>query len=76
VTEEGLTLEEVQFSNVTGDGQTDAIVCIALRYRWHNVFLYIYVYTFADGKPKLLACFTPVTAPIQVFTGFTSKMGG
>jgi hypothetical protein len=57
VTEEGLTLEEVQFSNVTGDGQTDAIV--VLRYDTGGTMFsyYIYVYTFADGKPKLLACF-------------------
>ncbi len=57
MTYEGLTLEGVQFANVTGDGQTDAIV--VLRYDTGGTMFsyYIYVYAFADGQPKLLACF-------------------
>ena len=57
MTKEGLTLEEVQFADVIGDGQTDAIV--VLRYDSGGTMFsyYVYVYAFAAGKPKLLACF-------------------
>jgi len=57
MTNEGLTLEEVQFADVTGDGQTGAIV--VLRYDTGGTMFsyYVYVYAFAAGKPKLLACF-------------------
>lgn len=57
MTMEGLTLEEVQFADVTGDGQTGAIV--VLRYDTGGTMFsyYVYVYAFAAGKPKLLACF-------------------
>jgi hypothetical protein len=57
MTNEGLTLEEVQFADVTGDGQTEAIV--VLRYDTGGTMFsyYVYVYEFAAGKPQLLACF-------------------
>ena len=57
ITSAGLTLEEVQFMKVTGSGQTDAIT--VLRYDTGGTMFsyYIYVYSFVDGKPKLMACF-------------------
>ncbi|MGD0859309.1 MAG: hypothetical protein ABR912_08310 [Terracidiphilus sp.] len=57
VMREGLTLEEVQYADVTGDGQTDAVV--ALRYDTGGTmfFYFVYVYSFAAAQPKLLACF-------------------
>lgn len=57
VTLEGLTLEEVQFADVTGDGQTDAVVVLRYDTGGTMFFYYIYVYSFAAGKPKLLACY-------------------
>ena len=53
----GLTLESVTMGDVTGEGQDNAIV--VLRYDTGGTqFLYfVYVYTFADGRPKPLAYF-------------------
>jgi hypothetical protein len=53
----GLTLQTVTFADVTGDDQEEAIVVL----RWdsggtQNTY-YIYVYSFDNGKPKLLAYF-------------------
>jgi hypothetical protein len=57
VTLEGLTLEEVQFSDVTSDGQTNAVVVLRYDSGGTMFFYYVYIYSFAAGKPKLLACF-------------------
>jgi hypothetical protein len=57
MTYEGLTFERVQFADVTGDGQTDAVVVLRYDSGGTQFSHYVYVYSFADGKPKLLACF-------------------
>jgi hypothetical protein len=57
ITFSGLTLEEVQFADVTGDGQTDAVVVLRYDTGGTQYSNYVYIYSFAGGKPKLLACF-------------------
>jgi len=53
----GLTLEEVRFDDVTGEGLTDAIVVLRLNTCGTQYSHYVYIYAFAAGKPKLLAWF-------------------
>ncbi len=53
----GLTLEEVRFDDVTGEGQTDAIVVLRFDTGGTQYSHYVYIYTFAAGRPKLLAWF-------------------
>lgn len=53
----GLTLECVQFANITGDGQTDAIVTLRYDTGGTQFSHYVYLYSLAEGKPKLLASF-------------------
>jgi len=57
ITFTGLTLEEVQFADVTGDGQTDVIVILRYDTGGTQYLHYVYVYSFVGAKPKLLACF-------------------
>jgi len=52
---EGFTLQSVSFSNMTGDGQEDAIVVLLYQTGGTQNTHYVYIYSFADGKPKLLA---------------------
>lgn len=53
----GLTYEEVQFADVTGNGQTDAIVVLRFDTGGTQYSHYVYVYSFVAGRPKLLARF-------------------
>jgi len=53
----GLTLEAVQYADVTSDGRTDAIVLLRFDTGGTQYSHYVYIYSFAAGKPKLLACF-------------------
>lgn len=53
----GLTLEAVQFADVTGDGQTNALVVLQFDTGGTQYSQYVYIYSFAAGKPKLLAWF-------------------
>src|SRR5579862_3268071 len=48
---EGFTLESVQFADVTGDGQEDAIVVLHYRSGGTQQTDYVYIYSFAAGKP-------------------------
>lgn len=57
MTLEGLTLEEVQYADVTGDGQTGAVVVLRYETGGTMFFYYVYIYSFAAAQPKLLACF-------------------
>jgi hypothetical protein len=57
MTLEGLTLEEVQYADVTGDGQTDAVVVLRYDTGGTMFFYYVYIYSLAAVQPKLLACF-------------------
>ena len=52
---QGFTLESVEFADVTGDGKEDAIVVLLYRTGGTQTTHYVYIYSFADGKPKLLA---------------------
>ena len=52
---EGFTLQSVEFAEVTGDGQEDAIVVLLYRTGGTQNTHYVYIYSFVDGKPKLLA---------------------
>jgi hypothetical protein len=54
---EGFTLESVEFAGVTGGGQEDAIVVLHYRTSGTQQTDYVYIYSFAAGKPKLLAYF-------------------
>jgi hypothetical protein len=53
----GLTLEEVRFDDVTGEGLTNAIVVLRFDTGGTQYSHYVYIYTLAAGKPKLLAWF-------------------
>jgi hypothetical protein len=53
----GLTYEEVQFADVTGNGQTDAIVVLRYDTGGTQYSHCVYIYSFVAGKPKLLAGF-------------------
>ena len=53
----GLTLEAVQFADVTGDDRTDAIVVLRFDTGGTQYSHYVFIYTFVAGDPKLLACF-------------------
>jgi hypothetical protein len=53
------TFESVKFADVTGEGKEDAIVVLTFHSGGTQTSDYIYIYSFADGKPKLLAyCYT------------------
>ncbi|HUD15458.1 MAG TPA: hypothetical protein VMQ56_17535 [Terracidiphilus sp.] len=52
---EGFTLQSVTFSDVTGDGQEDAIAVLLYQTGGTQNTHYVYIYSFTDGKPKLLA---------------------
>jgi hypothetical protein len=53
------TFESVKFADVTGDEKKEAIVVLTFHSGGTQTSNYIYIYGFADGKPKLLAyCYT------------------
>jgi hypothetical protein len=54
---EGFTLQSVEFADVMGDGQEEAIVVLHYRTGGTQQTDYVYIYTIAAGKPKLLAYF-------------------
>jgi hypothetical protein len=53
----GFTLESVLIADVTGEGQEQAVVVLHYRTGGTQQTDYVYIYSFADGKPKLLAYF-------------------
>jgi predicted dehydrogenase len=53
----GLTLETVEFADVTDDGKEDAIVVLRFDTGGTQYSHYVYLYSFGAGKPKLLAYF-------------------
>lgn len=52
---EGFTLQSVEFADVTGEGKEDAIVVLKYFTGGTQKTHYVYIYSFDDGKPKLLA---------------------
>jgi len=54
---EGFTLQSVEFADVTGSGQDEAIIVLHYRTGGTQQTDYVYIYSFADGKPNLLAYF-------------------
>lgn len=54
---EGFTLQSVSFADLTGDGQEEAIVVLHYRTGGTQNTNYVYIYSFAAEKPKLLAYF-------------------
>ena len=54
---EGFTLQSVTFADVTGDGLEKAIVVLHYRTGGTQQTDYVYVYSIAGRKPKLLAYF-------------------
>jgi hypothetical protein len=54
---EGFTLQSVEFADVTGEGKEDAIVVLKYLSGGTQKTHYVYIYSFDDGKPKLLAYF-------------------
>jgi hypothetical protein len=54
---EGFTLESVEYADVTGSGQEEAIVVLHYRTGGTQQTDYVYLYAFAAGQPKLLAYF-------------------
>jgi len=57
VTSTGLTLEDVQFADLTDSGGTDAIVVLRYDTGGTQYSNFVYIYSLVVGKPKLLACF-------------------
>ena len=53
----GFTLQSVEFADVTGEGKEDAIVVVKHLTGGTMKTHYVYIYSFDDGKPKLLAYF-------------------
>lgn len=53
----GFALQSVEYAEVTGDGREEAIVVIHYLSGGTQKTHYVYIYSFADGKPKLLAYF-------------------
>lgn len=53
----GLTLESVQFDDVTGNGRADAIVVLRFDTGGTQYSHYVYIYTLTAGNPKLLSYF-------------------
>jgi len=51
----GFTLKSVEFADVTGDGNEDAVVVLLYQTGGTQNTHYVYVYSFETGKPKLLA---------------------
>jgi hypothetical protein len=51
----GFTLQTVDFADVTGEGKEDAIIVLRYLTGGTQTTNYVYIYSFADGKPKLLA---------------------
>jgi len=60
---EGFTLQSVGFAELTGDGKEEAIVVLRYDTGGTQNTHYVYVYSFAAGKPNLLAyCYTGARA--------------
>jgi hypothetical protein len=51
----GFTFQSVEFADVTGEGKEEAIVVLKYRTGGTQETHYVYIYSFVDGKPKLLA---------------------
>jgi hypothetical protein len=51
----GFTLQSVAYADVTGDGKEDAVVVVRYDGGGTQNTHYIYIYSMADGHPKLLA---------------------
>jgi hypothetical protein len=54
---QGYTLQSVEFADVTGNGQEEAVVVLRYRTGGTQQTDYVYIYSFAAGKPELLAYF-------------------
>ncbi len=54
---EGLTLESVQFGNVTGDRRPEALVCLRFDTGGTQYSYYVYVFSLQARRPVLLAYF-------------------
>jgi hypothetical protein len=51
----GFTLQSIEYADVTGDGKEDAIVVLRYDSGSTQNTHYIYIYSMANGHPKLLA---------------------
>jgi hypothetical protein len=51
----GFTLQSVLFADVTGNGEEEAIVVLRYDASETQKTHYVYIYSFADGQPTLLA---------------------
>lgn len=52
---EGFTLQSVQFADLTGDGEEEAIVVLLYHTGGTQDTHYVYIYSIENKKPKLLA---------------------
>jgi hypothetical protein len=72
----GFTLQEVKYADLTGDGKEDAIVVLRYYTGGTQTTNYVYIYSFADGHPKLLAyCHTGSRADFGLY-GVYGEHGG
>ncbi len=64
----GFTLQEVKYADLTGNGKEDAIVVLRYYTGGTQTTNYVYIYSLADGKPKLLAyCHTGSRADFGLY---------
>lgn len=52
--EEGIILEDVEFSDLTGDGKEEAILWMSIQTGGSMIPNLVYIYTLKNGKPKFL----------------------
>jgi hypothetical protein len=70
----GFTLQSVEYADVTGEGKEDAIVVLLYRTGGTQTTHYVYIYSFADGKPKLLAyCHTGSRADSGLYKAYGER---
>ena len=64
----GFTLQEVKYADLTGSGKEDAIVVLRYFTGGTQTTNYVYIYSLAAGKPKLLAyCHTGSRADFGLY---------
>jgi len=69
---EGFTFQSVNFADLTGDGQDEAIVVLHYLTGGTQTTDYVYIYSFAAGKPKLLSYFH---AGSRAYSGLCKVIG-
>ena len=71
---EGFTLKSVQYADLNGDGNPEAIIVLHYETGGTQNTNYIYIYTLKNGKPYLLAyCYTGDRADYGLYKVYVSQ---